>query len=119
MVSRKLESFTDLLEAARRFRDERDWEQFHSPKNLSAAIAIEAAELQEVFLWQTAEPASLDPDLRRRVVEELADILIHCANLALALDIDIPEALAAKFEENSAKYPIEKSRGNATKYTDL
>lgn len=114
-----VESFAELLEAAQRFRDDREWEQFHTPKNLTAAIAIEAAELQEIFLWHEGDPASLEPAACRRVEEELADVLIHCANLALVLGIDIPKALAAKLEANSAKYPIEKSRGNATKYTDL
>lgn len=119
METPRLESFEALVAEAARFRDERDWAQFHTAKNLAAAIAIEAAELQEIFLWQRDESSRLDTRLRRRVEEELADVLIHCANLALALDIDIGEALAAKFEANKAKYPVEKSRGNAAKYTDL
>jgi dCTP diphosphatase len=119
VTASRLDSFSALLAEAAQFRDERDWGQFHSPKNLAAAITIEAAELQEVLLWQQDDTTPLDPDLRRRLAEELADVLIHCANLALAVEIDIPQALAAKFKTNEAKYPVGKARGNARKYTEL
>jgi NTP pyrophosphatase (non-canonical NTP hydrolase) len=118
MERRELDSFSELLARAARFRDERDWEQFHSPKDLAAAIAIEAAELQEIFLWRD-ERDELSSETRELLEEELADVLIHCANLALATGVDIPTALKAKFDVNEAKYPVEKSRGQATKYTDL
>ncbi len=119
MTSSRLESFEDLLREAARFRDERDWAQFHTPKNLAAAIAVEAAELQEIFLWHSSGSVPLDSELQLRVEQELADVRIHCANFALALDIDLPDALAAKFAANEERYPVAKARGNATKYTDL
>jgi dCTP diphosphatase len=115
-----LETFADLLTAAASFRDRRNWKQFHSVKNLAAAIAVEAGELQEILIWTSAvdEHETVTRE-RHRIEEELADILIHCANLALAADIDIPEALAAKFAVNEEKYPADRARGSATKYTDL
>ena len=118
MATQPPQTFSDLLAAAARFRDDRDWARFHTPKDLAAAVAIEASELQEIFLWSESD-ARVEEMTRHRVEEELADVLIHCANLALALDIDVPSALAAKFEANAAKYPIERARGKATKYTDL
>jgi NTP pyrophosphatase (non-canonical NTP hydrolase) len=113
-----LSTFAGLIAQAEEFRDERDWRQFHSLRNVAAAIAIEAAELQEVLLWSTdsEEPS---PDGRRRLGEELADVLIHCANLASAAAIDIPSALATKFALNESRYPIAKARGSSAKYDEL
>src|SRR4051794_27922049 len=89
VTERRIASFEELVAEAKRFRDDRDWAQFHSAKNLAAAIAIEAAELQEVLLWAIDE-SEVTAEQEQRIREELADVLIHCANLALALDIDIP-----------------------------
>jgi NTP pyrophosphatase (non-canonical NTP hydrolase) len=113
-----LEKFSDLLAAVKGFRDDRDWAQFHSVKNLAAAIAVEAAELQELLLWiADIDEAEWLAQNHPRVEEELADVLIHCANLALAADIDLPAALRRKLQANAVKYPVSTSRGTAQKYT--
>lgn len=105
------------------FRSERDWERFHVPKNLAESISIEAAELLQLFQWKEAKPASQlrgeDPDLTRRVAEELADLAIYSLYLAHDLGIDMKEAILEKVRQNSKKYPVELSRGNAAKYTEL
>jgi NTP pyrophosphatase (non-canonical NTP hydrolase) len=104
-----------VQEAVRKFRDARDWRQFHSPKNLSMAIAIEAAELMEHFQWLTAAEASTlaqnDPVARQAIAEELADVLIYCFSLADILDCDIAEIVFDKLAKNGEKYPVEAYRG--------
>ena len=100
-----------------KFRDERDWAQFHDPKNLAAALGIEAAELNEVFLWKTTE-ASRDVDLER-VREELADVLAYALLLADTFNLDPQEIVLQKIQKNEEKYPVEKSRGKSTKYNQL
>lgn len=105
------------IEALRAFRDERDWAQFHDPKNLAAALGIEAAELNEVFLWKTTE-ASRDVDLER-VREELADVLAYALLLADTFNLDPQEIVLQKIQKNAEKYPVEKSRGISTKYNHL
>jgi len=103
------------------FAREREWEQFHNPKDLAAAIAIEASELLEVFLWQTPEQAMRaveDQDMKTRVVEELADVVIYCLSFANSVGFDITTAVAGKVEINRAKYPAEVVRGSPAKYTD-
>jgi NTP pyrophosphatase (non-canonical NTP hydrolase) len=109
----------DLALALRRFAAERDWEQFHSPKNLAMALAVEAAELLEQFQWLT-EKESHGPadDRRRRIEAELADVLIYLVRLADRLDVDLPAAVAAKLEENKRRYPAERVRGRASKYDE-
>jgi NTP pyrophosphatase (non-canonical NTP hydrolase) len=112
----------DLLAAVRAFRDARDWAQFHTPKNLAAALAIEAAELQECFLWKAdAEiEAEMAADPRREAVaEELADVLMFALLLADRLNIDPGQAIAAKLAINERKYPVALARGSARKYTEL
>lgn len=104
----------DLKEAVRRFRDERHWEKFHSPKNLVMGLAVETAELMEHFLWvECAESRELtrDPEKRQAIGEELADVACHLMNLSLALEIDLSDAVAAKMIKNAAKYPVEQYRG--------
>jgi NTP pyrophosphatase (non-canonical NTP hydrolase) len=102
------------------FRDKRDWHQYHDPKSLSQAIGIEAAELQEIFLWMTTDQAyRLNDADKARVREELADIFIFMMYLCDTFDIDLLRAVALKLEKNALKYPIEKSKGLSTKYTDL
>jgi len=115
-------TLADLVAAVRRFRDDRDWAQFHTPKNLAAATAIEAAELQERLLWKT--DAEVDEDLadaakRTGVADEIADVVMFAMLLADRLGIDLAEAITAKLAANEAKYPVKLARGNARKYTDL
>ena len=111
-----------LLALLRTFRDDRDWKQFHHPKDLAAAIAIEAGELQEQFLWKTNDEVAADlaaPARRRAVVDEVADVLICTLLLADCLGIDIDRAVREKTAANAKKYPIEKARGRSDKYTEL
>ena len=115
-------TLADLVAAVCRFRDERDWAQFHTPKNLAAATAIEAAELQERFLWKT--DAEVERDLadaakRAGVADEIADVVMFAMLLADRLGIDLAEAVAAKLTANEQKYPVKLARGNARKYTEL
>lgn len=100
------------------FRDARDWEQFHTPKNLAAAIAVEAAELQEHFLWDTGEVDSTSSDVGD-ISEEIADVLIYALLFCHQLDIDPKKAIQRKLEKNRERYPAEKARGRSTKYTEL
>ena len=99
----------------RDFRDARDWQQFHSPKNLSMSIAIEAAELMEHFQWLTTQEASRltqqDDEAKNAIVEELADVLIYCLSLADILNCDVAEIILDKLAKNKQKYPVEKYRG--------
>jgi len=98
--------FRKLQQQLRRFASERDWEQFHAPKNLSMALSVEAAELLEHFQWLTeAESNSLDSTKREEVATEIADIQIYLAMLADKLGIDIDTAVSAKIESNAIKYP--------------
>lgn len=104
------------------FAQERDWEQFHSPKNLSMALAAEAAELMENFLWVQPEASRArleDPQRRKAVEEELADIFIYALQFANQTGIDLATAIEAKMEINARKYPVEKARGRSEKYTEL
>ena len=112
-------TLADLVAAVCRFRDERDWAEFHTPKNLAAAVAIEAAELQERFLWKT--DAEVDQDLvdAAKRADEIADVVMFAMLLADRLGIDLAEAIAAKLAANEQKYPVNLARGNARKYTEL
>ena len=110
----------DLTRRIVAFRDARDWKRFHSPKNLAASISIEAGELLELFQWSSDATVAADLAARKPDVErELADVMIYCLLLAHDAEIDLPAAIARKLEENDAKYPAEKARGNRTKYTEL
>lgn len=107
-------SLAELKELVRDFRDRRDWEQFHTPKNLSMSIAIEAAELMEEFQWLTPEESRRlreDEGKLARLAEELADVLIYALSLANSLDIDISTALADKLGKNAEKYPEDDYQG--------
>lgn len=98
----------------RRFVDDRDWKQFHSPKNLSMALSIEAAELMEHFQWLTVEKSRTvreDPERLQAVKEELADVVCYALALANELDIDLTDAMRSKMRKNEEKYPIESYRG--------
>ena len=103
----------ETLDRIRKFREDRDWDQFHSPSNLSKAISIEAAELLEEFLWDN------DNYNREHVLEELADVMVYCIQMAQCLNVDLDEIINNKMSKNEAKYPIDKSKGNAKKYTEL
>jgi dCTP diphosphatase len=108
-------SIAVVQKAVRHFRDARDWRQFHSPKNLSMSIAIEAAELMEHFQWLTTEEATTlvqeDPEVKKTITEELADVLIYCLSLADILACDVAEIIFDKLAKNGAKYPVEAYRG--------
>jgi NTP pyrophosphatase (non-canonical NTP hydrolase) len=108
----------ELKDTVQAFVRERDWERFHSPKNLSMALAAEAAELMEHFLWDTLEQ-SHEKAQSEDVADELADILLYLLEFANMTEIDISEAVAAKVKKNAVKYPVAKARGNALKYTEL
>jgi NTP pyrophosphatase (non-canonical NTP hydrolase) len=108
-----------VQERLRSFAQERDWEQFHSPKNLAAALAVEAAELLEPFQWLKEEDsrrlAELPADYAR-VKEEVADVMIYLLRLSDVLDIDLASAVEDKIRKNAEKYPVALARGNAVKY---
>ena len=113
-------TLTSLRDRLRAFAADRDWDQFHAPKNLSMALIVEAAELAEHFQWMTAEESeNLEPEKREQVGEEMADVLLYLVRLADKLDIDLLEAAGRKLDGNALKYPAEKARGNARKYTEL
>ena len=110
----------DLRDRLRKFTAERDWEQFHSPKNLAAALIVEAAELLEHFQWLTEDASkALTEQQRPQVAEEMADVLIYLIRLADELDIDLLEAAREKIKKNALKYPADKARGSIRKYTDI
>ena len=111
-----LEALRDRL---RRFAAERDWDQFHSPKNLAMALIVEAAELVEHFQWLSqAESGSLPEAKLAEVEAELADIFIYVVRLADKLDVDLLAAVEAKIRHNERKYPADRVRGSAKKYTE-
>jgi len=110
----------DLRDRLRRFAEERDWDQFHSPKNLAAALAVEAAELLEPFQWLTEEQSrALDPARLAAVRDELADVLLYLVRLADQLDVDLATAAREKIVKNAAKYPVATARGSSRKYDEL
>jgi len=114
----------DRLELAteriRQFRDERDWLQFHNPKNLAISISIEASELLEHFQWSTPEQSfEIASKKKESVAAEIADVAIYLIELADNLKIDLPKAIMEKISENEVKYPVHKARGNSLKYTEL
>jgi len=110
----------DLIKKIREFADERDWEQFHSPKNLSMALAGEVGEILEHFQWLTeAESRSLDDKTLKKVKEEIGDVQIYLARLADQLGFSPLQAAWEKLEQNKKKYPTSKSKGSAKKYTEF
>jgi len=104
----------EIIQALIRFRDERDWEQFHNPKDLALAISIEAGELLELFLWKEAGEAKVD-----RVKEELADVFSFAFLMAEKYGFDVKEIVLDKIRKNAEKYPVDKSKGTAKKYDEL
>jgi len=114
-----IEQLADLKARIRRFADERDWDQYHTPKNLAMALIVEAAELVEHFQWLTAEESRmLAADKKAEVEAELADILIYLVRIADKLDIDLYRAAIEKLQRNAEKYPAEKVRGKSRKYNE-
>src|SRR5215207_6306456 len=109
----------DLRDAVRRFIEERDWEQFHSPKNLAMALSVEASEIVEHFQWLTEEQSqNLPPEKLAEIREEIGDVMIYLIELAYKLGIDPVEAAKAKLAINEQKYPAALVRGKASKYTE-
>lgn len=114
------DSVDSIREALRRFVEARDWDQFHSPKNLAMALSVEAAELLERFQWKTDEESGkLSEAERAAIAEEIADVFLYLLRLSDKLDIGLLDAARAKLRVNEAKYPVEKSKGRSTKYTEL
>lgn len=109
-----------LKKTVRSFVEERQWSQFHTPKNLSMALAAEAAELMEFFLWaETAESKEVLKARREEIEQEVADIAAYLFSLCTHYDIDLSHAFEKKMELNARKYPVDKSKGSWTKYSDL
>lgn len=103
----------ETIDRIRKFTEDRDWEQFHSPANLAKSISIEANELLECFQW-----SDTDYDIEH-VREELADVIVYCQNMLDKLELDADEIVNAKMRKNELKYPVEKAKGSAAKYTEL
>ena len=103
----------ETINRIRRFTEDRDWDQFHSPANLAKSLVIEAAELLECFQW-----SDTDYDIQH-VKEELADVIVYSQNMLDKLGLDADEIVNAKMSQNETKYPVDKAKGNAAKYTDL
>ena len=108
----------ELTESILKFRDEREWKQFHTPRNLATALSIEAAELQELFLWD-GEGEESSRSGTRKESSEIADILIYALLFCHETGIDPREAVRRKLEKNRQRYPVEKARGRSTKYTEF
>lgn len=108
-----------LTDAANKFRDDRDWRQFHTPKDLATGLSIEAAEVLEHFLWKNGDDvlAYLDGGGKAELQKELSDVLIYLLFMAHDLGIDLERAVLEKLEENAKKYPVEKAKGRSDKYT--
>lgn len=109
-----MENWKRLQDALIAFRNERDWEQFHNPKDLALALSIEAAELNELFLWKKADQANPE-----KIREELADVFAYAILLAEKYDLDINEIVLEKVKRNAEKYPVDKAKGSAKKYNEL
>ncbi|MFC0772962.1 nucleotide pyrophosphohydrolase [Terrimonas alba] len=109
-----MDSIEAITSAITKFRDERDWEQFHNSKDLALAISIEAAELNELFLWKNAEEVNVE-----KVKQELADVFTFAFLLAHKHQFNVKEIVLEKLNTNAVKYPVDKAKGNAKKYNEL
>ena len=109
-----MSEISELTKKLITFRDDRDWKQFHNPKDLAVALTIEAAELLEAFLWKSSEEASKD-----KIREELADVLAYAFLLAYECGLNVAEIISAKIEANNLKYPVDKAKGSAKKYNEI
>ncbi len=115
-------NLTELKNQLSEFAKERDWEQFHSVKNLVMALSVESSELLEIFQWLTPDQADqlkTNPDLKMHAQEEIADIFIYLLRVATKLEINISDAVADKMIKNAEKYPVDLARGKSLKYTNL
>ncbi len=115
-------TLADLKARVLAFARERDWEQFHAPKNLSMALAAEAGELMEHFLWCAPEASraiAQEPSKRKKIEEEVADVVIYALEFANMTGIDVAAVIEAKMGANAKKYPVEKAKGRSDKYTEL
>lgn len=113
-------SLTDLQKQIRKFCDDRDWDQFHNPKDLSISLALEAAEVMEHFQWKNAEEMARHSKIKKDDIgEEIADVFYWVLLLSNKLDIDLVKAFEKKMRKNEVKYPTEKARGSHRKYTEL
>jgi len=120
MTAPNSHGLSQLRDALREFAAERDWDKFHSPKNLACALSVEAAELLERFQWLTEdESRSLPPAELARVRHEMADVLNYLVRLADKLDVNLLDAAREKIKLNALKYPVEKARGSAKKYSEF
>jgi len=114
------DTLSDLAQQLHQFAQERDWQQFHSPKNLASALIVEAGELLEHFQWMTeAQSRALTPEKLEAVGTEIADVLLYLIQLSHALGIDPVKAAQAKMQVNAKKYPIDRARGSSKKYDEI
>jgi NTP pyrophosphatase (non-canonical NTP hydrolase) len=109
-----MKEIDEIIQTLVKFRDDRDWEQFHNPKDLALAISIEAGELLEQYLWKKPEDAKIE-----NIKEELADVFSYAFLLSHKYGFDVKEIVLDKIKKNNEKYPVEKAKGNAKKYTEL
>lgn len=110
----------ELKNKVKQFRDERDWRQFHTPKNLAMALSVEASELAELFLWDDNEKSFITAkEKSEHLQEEMADVFIYLLSMTDILDVDLEQAVLNKLKKNEIKYPIKKSKGSCKKYTEL
>ncbi len=107
----------ELMKQITSFRDERNWKQFHTPKDLAISISLEAAELLEVFQWSGTD--LIVESKKDKIAEELADVMIYCGLMADVTGLDVSDIITKKLAENRAKYPVEKAYGKSDKYTEL
>ncbi len=115
-------TLSDMKEVVAEFNRKRDWDKFHSPKNLAMSIAIEAAELMEIFQWVDVDESRripLDDGNLKKISDEIADILAYCLDMANVTGIDLAKAFSEKMKKNDLRYPVDKSRGSAKKYTEI
>jgi NTP pyrophosphatase (non-canonical NTP hydrolase) len=117
IVNAELQALQDALRA---FAREREWEQFHSPKNLASALSVEAAELLEHFQWMTeTQSRDLSTEKRKEIAEEVADVFLYLLQLSDKLGIDVVEAAKHKLQINAAKYPVDLAKGSSKKYSEF
>ncbi len=114
-----MNQFSDVIEYLQRFAKERDWEQFHTPKNLSMALSVECAELMEHFQWMDPQASqNLSEEQKQAVGEEVVDVLLYTLRLADVINLDLPAAIRQKTQKNEAKYPENKVKGSSKKYSE-
>jgi NTP pyrophosphatase (non-canonical NTP hydrolase) len=122
MISDETTTMSELKSRISRFAAEREWEQYHNPKDLAISVVLEAAELMENFQWVREEELSQiiqDREKLARIREELADVLIYCLRLSQVLHIDLAQCVLSKMEQNESKYPVAKVKGRYRKYTEI